>query len=80
MRAALAAAIEALLAARPGGSISPADAAQAVRPEDWRPLLALTRRVAAELARQGRLVITRKGRAIDPGEMRGVIRLRLPPS
>ena len=36
------------------------------------------RRVAVQLMRDGRLVITRKGRPVDPDDFRGVYRLRLP--
>jgi hypothetical protein len=36
------------------------------------------RRVAVRLAREGRLVITRKGRIVDPDDFRGVYRLGLP--
>jgi hypothetical protein len=69
--------ILALAAARgPDKSISPADAAQALA-ENWRPLLGPVRRVAAGLATAGQLDILRKGRAIDPAELKGVIRLRI---
>jgi len=36
------------------------------------------RRVAVQLMKDGRLVITRKGRPVDPDDFRGVYRLRLP--
>jgi Protein of unknown function (DUF3253) len=32
------------------------------------------------LAKEGRIIITRKGRAVDPDEFRGVYRLGLPRS
>ena len=72
-------AIFGLLAEREGGkTISPSEAAQAVDPEGWRRLLPQVRATAVGLARQGRLVVTRKGRPADPDTLKGVYRLRLP--
>ena len=42
----------------------------------WRARLADVRREAVRLAREGRIAILRKGKPIDPDEVRGVIRLR----
>lgn len=64
-----------------GGTISPAEAAQAVggkHPDGWGPLMQPARRVAIALMKQGHLVIIRKGRPVDPDDFRGVYRLRLP--
>lgn len=67
-----------LLAARgEGKTICPSEAARRVRPEDWRPLMDATRRVAAELADAGRLEVTQRGRVVDLADARGPIRLRL---
>ena len=72
-------AILGLLAEREAGrTISPSEAAQAVDPEAWRGLLPQVRATAVGLARQGRLVLTRKGRPADPDTLKGVYRLRLP--
>ncbi|MCA8925018.1 MAG: DUF2256 and DUF3253 domain-containing protein [Planctomycetes bacterium] len=71
------AAILALLARDPGASICPSEAARAVRPEAWRPLLERVRQAARRLAHEGALEITQRGRAVDPCEVRGPIRLRL---
>jgi hypothetical protein len=60
-------------------SICPSEVARALDP-DWRRLMAPVRRAAAELADAGRIDILRKGKPIPPGEMRGVIRLRLKPT
>lgn len=80
--AALESAILALLAARgAGASISPTEAACAVggaHPDGWGPLMQPARRVAIRLMKEGRLVILRKGRPVDPDDFRGVYRLRLP--
>lgn len=62
--------------AGPDTSISPSDVAQALSPE-WRPLLGAVRRAAAGLAKAGRIDILRKGKPIDPAELKGVVRLRL---
>jgi hypothetical protein len=60
----------------PEKSMCPTDVARAVSAENWRPLLGPVRKVAADLARQGKIEILRKGKPINPGDMRGVIRLR----
>jgi hypothetical protein len=80
-------AILALCAARgPEKTICPTDAAKAFaqsRGEDdlgWRNWLAHVRTAAVGLARQGRLVIYRKGKPVDPDDFRGVYRLGLPRS
>lgn len=60
-----------------GKSICPSEVARALT-EDWRPLMRAVRAEAARLAGEGRIAILRKGKPIDPAEMRGVIRLGLP--
>ncbi len=57
-------------------SISPTDVARALDPA-WQSLLGPVRRAAIGLAVAGRIDILRKGKPVDPGEVRGVIRLRL---
>jgi hypothetical protein len=59
-----------------GRSICPSDVARALDP-DWRRLMAPVRHAAAALADAGRIDILRKGKPIQPADMRGVIRLRL---
>ena len=76
--------IFALCNARHGRSICPTDAAQAfasARGEGdmgWRLHLGSVRRIAVKLAHEGRLVIFRKGKPVDPDDFRGVYRLGLP--
>jgi Protein of unknown function (DUF3253) len=80
--AALENAIFTLLAQRqPGASICPSDAARAVYPEaaQWRAAMPVVRAVAAQLAAQGRLVVTQGGNIVDINAAKGPIRLRLPP-
>lgn len=75
----------ALAACRPGATICPTDAARQLAtargetaPEAWRHHLPAIRRTAVDLAREGSIVILRKGKAIAPDAVRGVIRLGLP--
>ncbi len=57
-----------------GRSFCPSEAARALA-DDWRPLMAEVRRVAAGLP----LKATQKGIPVDPVTARGPIRLGLPP-
>lgn len=47
-------------------------------PDQWSRLMQPIRRVAVELAREGRLVILRKGKPVDPLDFKGVYRLAQP--
>ena len=62
----------------PGKSISPEDVARALDPNGWRRELGKVRAVAIGLARAGRLVILRHNKPADPGDFKGVYRIRLP--
>ena len=70
--------------AGPTRTICPTDAAKAfadARGEDalgWRSHLQEVRRVAVRLANEGRIVIYRKGKPVDPDTFRGVYRLGTP--
>lgn len=75
------AAILALVDARgPGKSICPSEAAREAFPEGWRDRMRAVRAAAVHLARQGRIVILRKGKLVDPERFKGVYRLALPES
>lgn len=70
-----------LVAERGDRTLGPMDVARALggdHPDGWGPLMQPIRRVAVQLMKHGRLVITRKGRPVDPDDFRGVYRLRLP--
>ncbi len=68
--------ILALTTARgPDRSICPSEVARALRPE-WHALLTPVRRAAYRLAAAGQVEVLRKGKPVDPGEVKGVIRLR----
>jgi hypothetical protein len=62
----------------PGKSISPEEVARAVDPEGWRRLLGHVRAIARGLARQNKLIILRHNKPADPGDFKGVYRIRLP--
>lgn len=77
--AALEAAILSLLEGRGvGATICPSEAARWVGDEDWRELMEPARRAARRLVADGRLIITQRGRPVDPSTARGPIRLGLP--
>ena len=80
--AAIEAALLRLIAERgPGKSVDPTEAARALggdHPDQWGPLMQPIRRAAVALAEQGRLVITRKGKPVDPRDFKGVYRLTAP--
>ena len=61
-----------------GKSIEPSDVAKELQPEQWQRMLPKVRAAALGLMRQGKLTITKKGKAVDPNAFKGVIRLRLP--
>jgi hypothetical protein len=73
----LEAAILRLLDARAGGAtICPSEAARAVAPDGWEPLMEPARRAARRLVAAGALEILQGGRVVDPSTARGPIRLR----
>ena len=63
----------------PAKTICPSEAARAIagdRPEAWSRLMPQVRRVAVRLMKGGRVVITRKGRPVDP-DFKGVYRIAI---
>ena len=78
----LEAAMLALLAERGAGrTIGPSDVAQAIggnQPDGWGPLMQPVRRAAVRLMKEGRVVIVRKGRPVDPDDFKGTYRIALP--
>jgi hypothetical protein len=61
---------------RAGTTICPSEAARAVDPDAWRELMERTRAVAERLAASGKIVVTQRGRVVDPATAKGAIRLR----
>lgn len=72
--------MRAMTAARgPDKTICPSEVARAIggpHPDGWGPLMGPVRSVAVSLMKAGEIVITRKGRPVDPDDFRGVYRLR----
>jgi hypothetical protein len=77
-RAIEAAILSHVLACPEGGSTTPAEVAQAMG-ADWRTKLTAVRRAAIRLAVAGQIDILRKGKRVDPIDVKGVIRLRVGP-
>ena len=72
-------AIFALLEPLPEGkSIDPSQVARSLDAEGWRRILPQVKSTAVGLARDGRLLILRHGKPVDPNGFKGVYRLRLP--
>ncbi len=62
----------------PDKTICPSEAAIAIagkEGEAWGAMMPQVRRVAVRLANEGRIVVTRKGKAVDPNDFKGVYRL-----
>ncbi|WP_018964003.1 DUF3253 domain-containing protein [Ancylobacter sp. FA202] len=69
------------VAGQPGAArtVTPEDVARSVATgPDWQSLLPSVRRGALRLAQAGRLVLYRKGKPVDPSDLRGVYRVGLP--
>ncbi|WP_309101902.1 DUF3253 domain-containing protein [Microbacterium sp.] len=76
------AAIHALVRKRSESSICPSDVARIVggEGESWRRRMPDVRRVAADMAREGEVVITQKGKVVDLDEARGPVRISRGPA
>lgn len=72
-----------MVAERPGGAVDPTEIARAIAGSDekqWRLLMTPIRREATKLAVAKRVELRRKGRRIEPGDLRGVYRIAAPSS
>jgi len=69
--------LEILRKRKKGSTMCPSEAARAVEPQNWRPLMPAVREAARDLAQQGAIEVTQKGNAVNIDEARGPIRLRL---
>lgn len=47
------------------------------RPDLWRRYINAVKQQSVHLARQGRIEIVRKGKVADPGDFKGIVRIRL---
>lgn len=70
-----------LVGERAGKTVDPQELARELagsHPDQWGPLMQPIRKVAVALAGQGRVVILRKGKPVDPRDFKGVYRLTAP--
>ncbi len=73
--------LEHLRARGPGKTLDPQEVARALggaHPDGWGPMMQPVRRAAVRLMKEGRVVITRRGRPVDPDDFRGTYRIVLP--
>ena len=61
----------------PRKTICPSDAARFLNPNAWQELMEPTRAAARRLVAEGRIVITQRGKIVDPAHAQGAIRLRI---
>jgi len=76
-----AALLERLRGRGPGKTLDPQEFARAlggVHPDGWGPMMHPVRRAAVRPMKEGRVVITRRGRPVDPDDFRGTYRIVLP--
>ena len=74
---ALEAAIMALLSQRgPGKTICPSEASRLLDPSGWKELMDQARAAARRLVAQGEIVVTQRGKIVDPSQVKGPIRLK----
>jgi hypothetical protein len=71
------------LAAQRGAdrTLDPSEVARAIggsHPDGWGPLMQPIRQAAIRLMKEGKLVIVRKGRPVDPDDFKGIYRIKLP--
>jgi hypothetical protein len=59
-----------------GRTICPSEAARLIKPEGWEQLMQSARDAARRLVDQGAIVITQRGKVVDPSNAKGPIRLR----
>lgn len=69
--------VDALQQRARGASICPSEIARALHDQSWREALEPVRAAARRLVADGKLVITQRGKVIDPSHAKGPIRLRL---
>jgi hypothetical protein len=68
--------LELLSQRAPTATICPSDVARSLGGAEWRALMEPTREAARRLVASGLVVITQRGRVVDPHSARGPIRIR----
>lgn len=71
--------LELVRARGPGKTICPSEAARRLATERWHDLMPAVRVAAARLYDAGQVIVTQRGRPVDPATVKGPIRLGLPP-
>lgn len=61
----------------PEGRVRPEDIAIVILPNHWQTLTKRIRLASRQLAREGMVDILRKGEPVDPGDFKGVYRIRI---
>lgn len=61
----------------PDKSTCPSEIARLLFPQDWRRHMEEVRNAAVDLHRQGKVVITQHGKAIDINSIRGPVRIKI---
>ncbi|QDW23947.1 DUF3253 domain-containing protein [Pedobacter sp. KBS0701] len=61
----------------PGKSTCPSEIARLLFPQEWRNQMKAVRDVAIDLHKQGRVVITQKGKPVDIDRIKGPIRIKM---
>ena len=56
------------------GTICPSEAARALAPGSWRPLMETARCAGRRMAHRGEILVQQGGRTIDPQDLRGPVR------
>lgn len=64
----------------PNKTICPSEVARALGGEGWRELMAVVRSQAQQLVSTGHIVVTQRGKVVDPAIVKGPVRYRLPDS
>lgn len=59
-----------------GATICPSEAAREVDPDHWRELMEPARSAARRLTAAGQVIITQRGREVDPSTAKGPFRIR----
>jgi hypothetical protein len=62
----------------PSKTICPSEVARHLGGETWRDLMPTVRAVGTQLVDEGKIVTLQKGNVVDPRQVKGPIRYRLP--
>jgi hypothetical protein len=60
-----------------GKTICPSEAARLLDPSGWKELMDKARAAAQRLVAKGEIVVTQRGKTVDPSQVKGPIRLKI---